>query len=390
MNQKPMIPKADDTKSAEEAFEYAATLAHEGQLDQAELLFQQALEADKTGNIKKPIERWLRELGAYKRIVRYADKPATLRDARDMWSDYIFDFGDGFDPLDLAEKLTIRTKPVEHPPYISPLQPPKIEEPPAKKIIASGKLTSLDLMPQPFAWVDIPAGKVILTDTGGYLKKDTTFDIPAFKIAKYPTTNAQFDIFINHADGYKNPQWWDFSDNAKKWRVENTQPQYQRFDENHHPRENITWYESVAFCRWLSAITDEKIMLPTEQQWQRAAQGDDRRDYPWGSEWYKSRCNNSVKNMIGMGSANSTTPVTEYEGKGDSPYGVVDMSGNVWEWCSTSYHKGENNLQWTDIRVLKGGSWSITLRRGFLASFRFKDNPSNWAYDVGFRLVCSY
>ena len=93
-----------------------------------------------------------------------------------------------------------------------------------KKMRESPMMTpSLTLMPPPFAWINIPMGKVTL-ESGGYLNERTTFDVPAFQIAKYPTTNAQFDVFINHPDGYKNPSWWDFSEDAKQWRAKNIQP----------------------------------------------------------------------------------------------------------------------------------------------------------------------
>lgn len=66
----------------------------------------------------------------------------------------------------------------------------------------------LDILPTPFAWVEIPAGKVTLGTyyTGGHITQPTTFDVPAFAIAKYPVTNAQFAKFID-AGGYKQQKW---------------------------------------------------------------------------------------------------------------------------------------------------------------------------------------
>lgn len=246
----------------------------------------------------------------------------------------------------------------------TPPQLAKRPETPARKIIAP-YTTSLKIMPAPFAWINIPAGKVTTSKKiGNYnvFGEYTTLDVPAFQIAKYPVTNAQFDVFINHPDGYKDPQWWDFSESAKQWRIENTQPQGKGISGDTHPRVKVCWYEAVAFCRWLTAITGEKITLPTEQQWKRAAQGNDGRKYPWGNEWDKERCNNSVstKNWFGkeLGKSESTTPVTQYEGKGDSPFGVVDMAGNVWEWGLTAYEQDSNDLfKIADGRIVLGGSW---------------------------------
>src|SRR5690606_8543992 len=117
-----------------------------------------------------------------------------------------------------------------------------------------------------------------------------------------------------------------------------------------YPVVGVSWYEAVAFCRWLSEATGEAITLPTEEQWQYAAQGDDGRKYPWGDEWDCTRCNNSVEPCHSDG----TTPVRQYEGPGDSPFGVVDMSGNVWEWTLTEYESGVNDLDGANNRVIRG------------------------------------
>lgn len=75
-------------------------------------------------------------------------------------------------------------------------------------------MTIQTILPQPFEWVHIPAGDVFI-QYGQWEK--LKFRVPAFDIAQYPVTNAQYDVFVNHPDGYKNPKWWDFSDDAKKW-----------------------------------------------------------------------------------------------------------------------------------------------------------------------------
>ncbi|MBZ0275303.1 MAG: formylglycine-generating enzyme family protein, partial [Anaerolineae bacterium] len=125
-----------------------------------------------------------------------------------------------------------------------------------------------------------------------------------------------------------------------------------------HPVVGVSWYEAVAFCLWLSKVSGERIMLPTEPQWQRAAQvlpdgRNIRYIYPWGNEWNGSKCNNNVAPF----NSKSTTPVLQYAGQGDSPCGVTDMAGNVWEWCRTEYYSGMDDLNGTNARVLRGGSW---------------------------------
>src|SRR5690606_18919204 len=137
-----------------------------------------------------------------------------------------------------------------------------------------------------------------------------------------------------------------------------------------------------AFCLWLSDLTREQIMLPTDAQWQYAAQGTDGRRYPWGNDWDKSRCNSDYS---GIG---KTSPVTQFQGRGDSAFGVVDMIGNVWEWCVTDYDnlKSDPNSA-TTARVMRGGSWDT----GFPDLLRVATRLKGLAYDrnnlTGFRIV---
>lgn len=240
------------------------------------------------------------------------------------------------------------------------------------------------LIPEPFAWCEVPAGKVTLEPTGGdddYLKASTTFDVPAFQIARYPVTNAQFEVFVTARDGWRDAGWWDYSDAARAWREQNPQSKPARFkDCANCPRETVTWYAAVAFTRWLSAKTGEAITLPTEQQWQRTAQGDDGRAYPWGDAWAAANCN-SGESGIGK-----TTPVTRYP-QGASPFGALDMSGNVWEWCVTDYTSGKNEINInSEYRVLRGGSWN-NLPQSARAAFRNWNFPYFWDFSWGFRVV---
>lgn len=269
--------------------------------------------------------------------------------------------------------------------------------------------SSVDILPAPFAWIEIPAGKVTLITEDSWAdnyipkgKKGTTFDIPTFAIAKYPVTNAQFALFIE-AGGYQQSRWWTetgwearaqgWAWTGSEWKATGTawvEPRYwqdSKWNLANHPVVGVSWYEAVAYCQWLSETTGERIMLPTEQQWQRAAQGDDGRIYPWSKDWDCQRCNNSVKPC----DSNQTTPVTAYEGKpkGDSPFGVVDMAGNVWEWCSTAYESGSEDLNRTDVRLLRGGSWVNFDSYVFRVGYRNWYDPHDWSDFRGFRLARS-
>lgn len=214
-------------------------------------------------------------------------------------------------------------------------------------------------------WCDIPEGYVII-------EKQKIF-VPAFRMAKYPVTYGQFQAFIYAPDGYQNGEWWEGIA-----RREHT-PEEQIWKIDNHPRENVNWYEAMAFARWLAFKTGLPITLPTESQWQRAAQGSDGREYPWGNEFDKDKCN-TWESGIGR-----TTLVDKYP-NGVSPFGVMDMSGNVWEWCLNEYRSSEVNIGSSTARGLRGGSWYFN--RGFAcAASRFVGEPGSPFDFIGFRLV---
>lgn len=191
-----------------------------------------------------------------------------------------------------------------------------------------------------FEWMPISEGK----------------SVDAFHMSKYPVTNAQYNRFIE-AGGYDEKQWWteagwasrikgiDFEVKTASWKSNGTgwtQPRYWTdtlWNGAAQPVVGVSWFEALAFCNWLSAVSGNTLLLPTQAQWLRAAQGDDGRHYPWGNQWDCKRCT-LCDNADTWSFENSydpiyTTPVTVFEGQGDSPYGVVDMVGNIWNWTCT-------------------------------------------------------
>lgn len=229
------------------------------------------------------------------------------------------------------------------------------------------------LLPEPFEWCEVVAG---VTEVDN-VKHDVEF----FYMAKYPVTVAQYGAFISADDGYFNPDWWNFSSEATQWREKNSELVEPVFTEDTIPRAEITWFEAIAFCRWLEKTgrSPHQITLPTEWQWQRAAQGDDNRLYPWGNEYAKNRCN-TLKSGL-----NRPTPVTTYAG-GLSPYKVSDMCGNIAEWCLNDFMMFSSDIKGDAPRVLRGGAYDSG--RSFAqVVVRNYSKPDRQSQTVGFRIV---
>ncbi len=196
-------------------------------------------------------------------------------------------------------------------------------------------------------------------------------DLPAYKMDKYPVTNAQYARFVA-ATGYRTPLDW------KDGKIPNGLKL--------HPVTMVTWSDANAYAKWAHK------RLPTEAEWEKAARGSDGRRWPWGNTMDPSRLN--TYNTVG-----STSDVTKYPG-GVSPYGLMDMAGNVNEWTSSDflpYQDSKASLDLFDVgggsrtreihfKVLRGGTW----RSDPFSTQTFHRNFSlpNYASDFyGFRCV---
>ena len=222
------------------------------------------------------------------------------------------------------------------------------------------------------AWIEIPQGRLTLQAV------DHIFEVKSFRMATYPVTNSQFQVFIDDGD-YGNDAWWEGLEKIDAA----AEP---RWKDANATRETFSWYEALAFCRWLGHRTESRIRLPTEWEWQQAATGGDpTSEYPWPGGWDAARCN-SWASRLGQ-----TTAVGLYA-SGTSRHGLLDLAGNIWEWCQNRYEQPETfKSGGTDVsvagqRVVRGGSWDnerellhLSNRSGSLADDR--------GSSVGFRLA---
>lgn len=239
-----------------------------------------------------------------------------------------------------------------------------------------------------FDWVDIPAppgGK--FTMMGNHQASNPRREVELrhdFKITKYLVTFQQFYAFVESDDYYKWSDYWiGFQDDIE------VQEMYESFDGyDNHPCNGKSWYQAIAFCRWLTAqyrtaglIGDKvEIRLPTEQEWEYAARGTDERVYPYGNV-FDAKKNNSLETGIGRISAVGLFP------DGASPFGVLDMTGNLWEWCLNDYNNpeiidGYNNGQ---PKAMRGGSFFDPFDMVTISS-RVDSFPYGGAW-TGFRVV---
>ncbi|NDJ55381.1 MAG: formylglycine-generating enzyme family protein, partial [Chloroflexi bacterium] len=225
------------------------------------------------------------------------------------------------------------------------------------------------ILPGPFEWLLIPEGA---------LHDERSGTLPAFAISRYPITNRQYDAFLMAADGYLDPIWWDYSPQARHWRYYHPMAAETAFAGDDLPRSQVSWYDCLAFARWLGYHENAQISLPTAAQWRRAAHGSTGSLYPWGNMFDRERCN--CLNRLG-----GPTSVTQFP-LGASPYGVMDMSGNIWEWTLTTWHSGQSRLAGDDERVLKGGSW-VEPADYVRIDLSAQHTPESEQPYLGFRLV---
>ncbi|MBE9507778.1 MAG: formylglycine-generating enzyme family protein [Chloroflexi bacterium] len=202
--------------------------------------------------------------------------------------------------------------------------------------------------------------------------------VRAFYVDRYPVTNEEYKRFVD-ATGHPVPcydvEWAEPHD--YNWDPEKRTPPEGR---EKHPVVLVGWEDARAYAAWAGK------RLPTEAEWERAARGTDGRRWPWGNEFIADRCN------TGESDSQGTTPVGQYSPEGDSPEGVGDTVGNVWEWTSSLFrpypydaNDGRESQQADGWRTLRGGSWRNDLDRARCTARL--DGDFLFFNNVGFRCV---
>jgi formylglycine-generating enzyme required for sulfatase activity len=285
-------------------------------------------------------------------------------------------------------------------------------------------------------WTDVPGGSFTMgsddRDPDAYddERPAHVLDLPTFRIARFPLTNAQFRPFLD-AGGYDEERWWTaegwawrqgaapdlsaITDEDLRKRYEDWlrgRPMERRdrpfwWDEppwngSNRPLVGVSWHEALAYCRWLEANLQVEqpgahLSLPTEPQWEKAARGAEARRWPWGDDWREDQANTSE---LGL---ETTSPVGLFP-SGRSLCGAIDMAGNVWEWTCCKWgasdsaqpdfkypydaKDGRESLEGVDFRVVRGGSCGDVRGLGRCA-YRYRLRPDFFNNNLGFRVVLS-
>jgi formylglycine-generating enzyme required for sulfatase activity len=251
---------------------------------------------------------------------------------------------------------------------------------------------SLGLERQPFEpeTALIPAGEFLM---GSDVRRDKEAEgneqpqhelyLGNYYFARTPVTNVQYAPFVQ-ATFRQPPEHWE---NGKP-------PQ----GKEHHPVIYVSWHDAVAYCNWLAEVTRKPYRLPSEAEWEKGARGTDGRIYPWGDKWDMERCNSEE---AGIG---DTTPVGSYP-EGASPYGLLDMAGNVFEWTRSLRGQEPQHPDFgypydpRDGRedpsaggyvfwVVRGGAFN-TAAGHIRSGYRDKSSPNHRYGNFGFRVVRS-
>lgn len=256
--------------------------------------------------------------------------------------------------------------------------------------LPTGNIMALE---QPLLYV--PAGEFNLGSNDTALKEACRpkhrVHLNAYCIGRYPVTNADYQRYTNANPDAPLP--YSALRSAQRYNWDRRARTYPR-GFNDHPVVLVTWEEARAYCRWLSEVSGYRCRLPSEAEWEKAARWDltagVARCYPWGDVFDEARCNVDAHGELRLVSS----AVGAHSPAGDSPYGLADMAGNVWEWTGSLYRPypyqadgGRESPEAQGERTIRGGSYD----EGPLAArsaWRDGVRPDSRLPNIGFRVVC--
>jgi formylglycine-generating enzyme required for sulfatase activity len=306
--------------------------------------------------------------------------------------------------------------------------------------------------------IEIPGGRYPIGSDEGYYDDEApahTVELKSFLGTRFPVTNAEWALFMR-AGGYEDERWW-VTEEEKAWRRgegtaeeakrewresrrhfqknfarihilhregritskqadgweaiaqmnednfetlldewlpvgRQTKPAFwndEAFNNPAQPVVGVSWFEARAYCAWLSAETGQPFRLPTEAEWEAAARGKPGRRYTYGYD-FDPTLSNTLENHI-----RHTTPVGIFPG-GETPEGLVDMTGNTWDWTSSLFKPypydaadgRETPVTGDGRRAVRGGSFG-SFQGSVRAAYRYFDLPNVRNNGLGFRVVCS-
>lgn len=268
-------------------------------------------------------------------------------------------------------------------------------------------------------WVCIPKGPFIRGSDKNHDDEKPQMRVNVaddYYLSQYPVTQAQYAQFVA-AQGYAEPRWWGEAKEAGYWQADKgfkgrndddfrtaSRHYGEPFSLPNHPVVGVSWYEAVAFTRWLNeevkndrcVLHDHQakpltgkfeIRLPSETEWEKAARGTkDARAYGWGDTPNPDLAN---YDPTGLG---ATSAVGCFPNGDAHEFAVEEMSGNVWEWCITPWQSSykdyddTKNIKNSKSNILRGGSWLVNFDN-LRVSFRDNDFPGSHSNYVGFRLL---
>jgi len=242
----------------------------------------------------------------------------------------------------------------------------------------SSKLPTSTISPKDGAqMILIPAGEFIMGSKVGDESEQPQRQLylPDFYIARYVVTNAQFEAFVEDT-GHRTVAEKEGA--GSDWRHPSG-PGSHVAGKERHPVVQVSWDDALAYAQWAGK------RLPMEPEWEKAARGTDGRMWPWGNDWVDGKCNTSEAGI------DDTTPVGRYSPAADSPYGLADMAGNVWQWTADWYKaypgaKCKSDAFGEKTKAVRGGAWYLPSHAARCA-FRGGYPPVHHRHYLGFRIA---